>query len=328
MEFRTIIKLSENKRNINHDDKIVMLGSCFSDNIGTRLRDAMMQVDINPFGTIYNPASINQSVLRIIHNQLVTDDEMFHANGVWNNFSFHSRYSSADKITAIDKMDKRISFSHEHLRESNMLIITLGTAIVYESKAIGRVVSNCHKLPSQEFVRRMLSISEVEESLRSIIENAHLFNPKIKIIFTVSPIRHVADGLEQNQLSKSTLRVAIGNMIKEYPAIVEYFPAYEIMMDDLRDYRFYAADMVHPSDVAIDYIWNTFQGAYFDDRTAQAVQRCERVTKRLTHRIMTDNEEVAERFKKETYEVVTNLVGEYPYLENLSQVKNVLSKKL
>lgn len=323
MDFRTSINNIDGRERILHSHRIMMLGSCFSDNIGGRLQSALMNVDVNPFGTVYNPASILSEITRISAGAEITADELFQANGMWNHFGFHSQFSRALQEEAFKVMNERLMRAHEHLRDCDVVIVTLGTAMVYEHA--GEVVSNCHKLPAREFERRMLGMDEVVKCLRGIVDVVHATSSQAKVIFTVSPIRHVADGLEQNQLSKSILRVAVGAIVSELPNKCAYFPAYEIMMDDLRDYRFYAADMVHPSDVAVEYIWNSFKVAYFDDRTAQMVTRCERLSKRLAHRPMTDNREAIERFRLETAEAVRTLVVEYPYLENLPQLQKYVT---
>ena len=171
----------------------------------------------------------------------------------------------------------------------------------------------------------MASVEEMASALDGMVEQLHAFNPSLHILFTVSPIRHIADGLEMNSLSKASLRVAIDHVIKKFPDFTGYFPSFEIMMDDLRDYRFYAADMVHPSEVAIEYIWQAFRATYFDDPSIQAIARCERVMKRLQHRPMSGKRDVVTRFHDDTVEVVRNLVNEYPYIAEVKEIKNLLS---
>ncbi len=319
MEFRTTIRMGDNQGWLHHSDALVMMGSCFSDNIGTKLRNAMMLVDINPFGTIYNPLSIAASVDRLIDNQPIAGIDLFMQNGVWNHYAFHSRYSMADKEATLQRMNQRIARGHDHLKTSQVLVVTLGTAMVYRLRSTGQVVSNCHKVPPTQFERDLAGVNDITQALTNMCRRLRQFNPTLRIIFTVSPIRHIADGLEMNSLSKASLRVAIEQVMAHlHDPLVCYFPAYEIVMDDLRDYRFYATDMVHPSEVAIEYIWQMFQATYFDDRSAQAIARCERVSKRLAHRPMSSNREVVERFNADTRTVVRNLVKEYPYLERLN----------
>lgn len=297
-----------------HSDKMMLIGSCFSDNIGAKLRDAMMQVEVNPFGTIFNPLSIAGAINKIIDNETIAGVELFMNNGVWNCYDFHSRFSMASKDAALERMNRSISTAHEHLAQCKSLVITLGTAVVYRRRDTGEVVSNCHKVPQHEFTRRLASVDEITGALNATVERLHEFNPELRIIFTVSPIRHIADGLEMNSLSKAVLRVAINNVVRSHKEWVSYFPAFEIVIDDLRDYRFYTADMVHPTDVAIEYIWQTFQATYFDDHSTQAIARCERVSKRLKHRPMSNNPEVVERFNADTQAVIANLKKEYPYI--------------
>lgn len=297
-----------------HSDKMLLMGSCFSDNIGAKLRDAMVDVLVNPFGTIFNPLSIAGAVDKIIDNATIAGAELFMSGGVWNSYDFHSRFSMASKDAALQRMNASIGEAHEHLKVCNTLVLTLGTAVVYRRRDTGEVVTNCHKVPQQEFTRRLASVEEITESLTRAVERLHEFNPALRILFTVSPIRHIADGLEMNSLSKAVLRVAVNNVVRQFKGFVEYFPAFEIVIDDLRDYRFYAADMVHPSDVAIEYIWQTFQATYFDDRSTQAIARCERVSKRLKHRPMSNNPDVVARFNADTQAVIANLKKEYPYI--------------
>lgn len=324
MNFRTIIKAPEDRQMLRHSDEVLLLGSCFSDNIGGKMRGGMMQAMVNPFGTIYNPLSIAASVKRIIDGERIAGMTLFQQSGVWNSYAFHSRFSMADKEATLERMNKRIEQAHESLKRCRMLVITLGTAVVYRLLATGEVVSNCHKVPQHEFSREMASVHEMTRAMNEMVEALHAYNPELHIVFTISPIRHIADGLETNSLSKASLRVAVDNVINAHRDYTEYFPSYEIVMDDLRDYRFYATDMVHPSDVAVEYIWQTFQATYLDDRAAQAVARCERVMKRIMHRPMSHNTEVVERFHNDTCTVVKNLVKEYPYLENIQEIKNYI----
>lgn len=326
MDFRTTIKTAENQGIMHHSDAMMLIGSCFSDNIGAKLAGAMMNVDVNPFGTIYNPMSIAAAIDRIIDNEPIEGRDLFSANGVWNSYNFHSRFSMPDKAMAIEHMNSRISSAHTHLAHCQTLVVTLGTAIVYRLKTTGQVVANCHKVPQHEFSRKMESVETVTTVLQGMVERLHEFNPELRVVFTVSPIRHIADGLDTNSLSKATLRVAVANVCRTHKQCTTYFPAYEIMLDDLRDYRFYATDMVHPSEVAVEYIWQAFQATYFDDHSAQAIARCERVAKRLRHRPMSANREVVDRFNADTLTVVRNLVKEYPYLATVREISNLLDQ--
>lgn len=324
MEFRTTVKTGENRSWLHHSDSVVLLGSCFSDNMGGKMHGALINALVNPMGTLYNPMSIASGVQRLIECRPMAGQELFMQSGVWNSYDFHSRYSLPDKLVTLDRMNQRIELGHKTLRQAQLLTITLGTAIVYRLRSTGQVVANCHKVPQHEFERRMASVPEMAQVLDGMLTALHQFNPNLRIIFTVSPIRHIADGLDVNSLSKASLRVAIQNAIVSHQEYCDYFPAYEIMLDDLRDYRFYTSDMVHPSDVAVEYIWQAFQATYLDDRSALAVARCERVHKRLQHRPMSANRETVERFNNDTTSVVRNLIKEYPYLSQNPELKDFI----
>ena len=327
MEFRTTVKTGENRSWLHHSDNVVLLGSCFSDNIGAKLQGALINATVNPMGTLFNPMSIARGVNRLIDNEPVAGRDLFLQSGVWNSFDFHSRHSLPDKQATIDRMNQRIQQGHDALKSAQLLTITLGTAIVYRLKTIGEVVANCHKVPQHEFDRQMSSVPDMVKVLDEMLTKLNQFNPQLRIILTVSPIRHIADGLDINSLSKASLRVAINEAIKNHRDYCDYFPAYEIMLDDLRDYRFYANDMVHPSEVAIEYIWQAFQATYLDDRSALAVARCERIHKRMQHRPMSANRETVDRFNADTTSVVRNLIKEYPYLANHPELQKVLDRQ-
>ncbi len=326
MEFRTTVKTGENLGWLHHDSGVMLLGSCFSDNIGGKMHGALIHASVNPMGTLFNPMSIARSINRLINNEPVAGQDLFMQNGVWNSFDFHSRYSMPDKQVTIDSMNQRIMQGHDDLKNAQLLTITMGTAIVYRLKSSGQIVANCHKVPQHEFERKMATVEQMVQVIDKMLTQLHDFNPGLRIILTVSPIRHIADGLDTNSLSKAALRVAIHEAITRHCEYCDYFPAYEIMMDDLRDYRFYSSDMVHPSDVAVEYIWQAFQATYLDDRSAMAVARCERIYKRLQHRPMSTNRETVDRFNADTASVVRNLIKEYPYLANNHELKKVLEK--
>ena len=326
MEFRTTVKTGENRGWLHHSDSVVLLGSCFSDNIGGKMHGAFINATVNPMGTLYNPLSIAAGVQRLIECRPMAGLELFMQGGVWNSYDFHSRHSLPDKQATIDRMNQRIEQGHNALKTAQLLTVTLGTAIVYRLKSTGEVVANCHKVPQHEFERKMATIDEMATAIGTMLTRLHEFNPGLRVILTVSPIRHIADGLDVNSLSKASLRLAIHEAMARHKDYCDYFPSYEIMMDDLRDYRFYSSDMVHPSDVAVEYIWQAFQATYLDDHSALAVARCERIHKRLQHRPMSSNRETVDRFNADTASVVRNLIKEYPYLANNPELIKVLDR--
>lgn len=314
--FRTAITpVLSSEIAIAHGHRIVMMGSCFSDNIGERLRQELFDVEVNPFGTLYNPASIAVALHRLIDNKAVDSSSLFNHNGMWHSFSHHSTFSGADHDEVLKNINQTIDRAHHSLQEAETLIVTFGTAYVYTLVETGDVVANCHKLPAARFNRRSMSVAEIVTLWSEVIERLRQFNQSIKIIFTVSPIRHLADGMHGNQLSKSTLLLAVEQLCKTFSGVAVYFPSYEIMMDDLRDYRFYASDMTHPSDVAVDYIYKLFGETFMPDSTRVLALECSRFTRRLRHRHMSNNGSFIQAFKQDTERLKTVLLQKHPQLE-------------
>lgn len=325
MEFRTRVMPLPHIGLINHHREIVMIGSCFSDNIGSRLRQAGFDVNINPFGTLYNPASIANGIDDIITCRTFTHNDLIQVNGDnrWHSFSHHSSFSSIDADAMLENINRRLKDAHKVLSNASTLIVTFGTAWVYRHASTHKVVANCHKLPSSTFERRLMSIDEIVTLWQGVIMRLRQINPLITVIFTVSPIRHLRDGVHENQLSKSTLHLSISQLMQDDEKLI-YFPAYEIMNDDLRDYRFYASDMTHPSEVAVDYIYDLFGKSFFDDTTAKVAIECCRLTRRLSHRPMSDDQKAVNRFVTSTQELKDRLLQRYPFLE--SAILKILTK--
>lgn len=318
MEFRTTIEPLSQQGIIDHRKPIMLLGSCFSDNIGARLTAELFDVDVNPFGTLYNPESIASALRRIISDKPFSADELFQHEHRYHSFAHHSRFSSTNPDTALSLINNRLHRAHKQLQHAGTLIVTFGTAWVYRLRATGETVSNCHKLPAAMFTRTRLTTDEIVEVWSELMHRLKIFNPSLKTILTVSPIRHRADGAHGNQLSKSTLLLAADRLP------VDYFPSYEIMLDDLRDYRFYESDMIHPSDTAIEYIHDIFSQSYMTDATRKLARSCARITRRLSHRPMTDDNSAVERFNFSTKQILDSLLLSHPYLERA--INNILSK--
>ena len=263
--FRTEVEIQKQTDRISHQSEILMLGSCFTENIGLRLKELKFNVNLNPFGIIFNPTSVGNSLKRIISGNKFTERELFFFNEAWHSYMHHSNFSAVNKETCLDQINKRLQEANAHIRKTEYLILTFGTAWVFFHKANNIVVSNCHKVPASHFTQQILSVSEIAENFKSIITELKTINPNLKIIFTLSPVRHLKDGAEGNQVSKAILRLAIHELCSLNMGT--YFPAYEIMLDDLRDYRFYNTDMVHPSEQATDYIFEKFASLYFSSET-------------------------------------------------------------
>lgn len=327
MQFRTAIEIKRDALPpLCHDDSVLLLGSCFSDNIGLKLQGAMVDAVTNPFGTTYNPISLLKCIELLTAHAHIATDELFLHNGVWNHFMFHSRFSGADAETTAQAMNASIERGHTQLARCSHLFLTLGTAFVYRL-ADGTVANNCHKLPSNRFTRSLCDIAQLTDVLDSIANLTHSVNPQAHIVFTVSPIRHLADGLEMNHLSKSLLTVAAHSTVAKHPGYCHYFPAYEMLNDDLRDYRFYAADMTHPSDTAIEYVWEQFKSAFFDNRERQIAEQCERLSKMLAHRPTSPNADIVRQFKQKCHNALADMAKRYPHIAKLDYLKHYITFK-
>lgn len=291
-EFRTIIPIAPFVRKIDHSQRILSLGSCFAENIAVRLLAAKFRVTASPTGILFNPESIARAIERYTEERVPAKMELQYSNERWFSYDFHSSFSGADVDTALASMQQGIKLGAEALRRADTYIITFGTAIVYRLIETGQVVANCHKQPQAFFSREMLSAEEIVERYSALLEGPLCGK---RVIFTVSPIRHLSEGAEENSLSKATLRVAIGEIVKRYPNAT-YFPSFEIMNDELRDYRFYAEDMTHPSPTAIDYIWERFAEAAFSPATLSLIDQIERIAAAVAHRPFNSQSEAHRRF--------------------------------
>ncbi|MEE1272849.1 MAG: GSCFA domain-containing protein [Bacteroidales bacterium] len=267
MNFTTQIPISKHKNNISHKDKIMLLGSCFTENIGNKLSINGFETLINPFGILYNPFSICSSLNRIIYLKFLDSEDLVKVNEFWFSYEHHGVFRDEKCDNLLQTINLGITKANLFLKQTNWLIITLGTAWVFFLKENNKILGNCHKLNPQLIDKKLLSVDEIVENTSLTINNIREINPNIKIILTVSPIRHWKQGYRENLISKSSLHLAT-NQLCETINDCFYFPAYEIVMDELRDYRFYQADMLHPSEIAVDYIWEKFSTHLFSDSTA------------------------------------------------------------
>jgi hypothetical protein len=264
-----------------------------------------MPVLINPFGTIYNPESIKNTLESIISGKVFGKNDLFCHNGTWLSFAHYTDFSSEDQEFLLKKMNENRSKAEEFLKTAGYLFITFGTSRVYRHKETGKIVSNCHKVPASHFTTELLTKDHIVDSWKELIRKMSDFNSRLKLVFTVSPVRHWKDGAHANQVSKSILFLSIEDLI-EGNSSARYFPAYELLMDDLRDYRFYADDMLHPSAQAVEYIWDKFADAYFDKHTRELQKEILRVTKAMNHRFLFDSQ----KKKREFAENILNLINE------------------
>jgi GSCFA family. len=313
MVFTTEVGISEFSSKIDYSTGVMFVGSCFSDNIGQKLNALKFPVDINPFGVLYNPVSIANS-LELLKNQTIFDEsDLFHDKGLWNSFSHHSSFSDVDLDVTLTRINSQIQTSGQFLKDADFLMLTFGTAWVYQIKGTDQVVSNCHKVAASHFTKRRLNVAEIVGAYMTLLDDLWKFNPKLKIVFTVSPIRHWKDGAVENQVSKSTLILAINELVNTFNGrACAYFPAYELVMDELRDYRYYAADMIHLSDVAVDYVFERFRNVLISKETLKVSARIEKLRKAMSHRPFKTNSTEYRRFVELNIQEIHDLQIAFP----------------
>ena len=297
MKLYTSVDIVPAVRQIGYGDKILLLGSCFADNMGAKFSEHYFQATVNPFGTLYNPASIAAAITNVGNSQLVEH------NGLWHSMMHHGAFSDKDKEQLIARCEQSRALLQRALMEASTVVVTFGTAWVYEME--GQVVANCHKLPASRFTRRCLTVNEIVEMWQPIVASM----PDKHWIFTVSPIRHVKDGLHANQISKAILLQAVDQLGQSY------FPSYEIMMDELRDYRFYAEDMVHPSAVAVEYIWQRFVDTYMNKDTQTEMRVLNQLWRDNHHRMLHPDTDEARTFLQRLAERKAQLQQRHPWIE-------------
>lgn len=305
MEFKTTLNFKKEDFSISYQDPILLIGSCFIEHIGKKLSSLKFSTCVNPTGVVYNPISIQKTIEILLNNRRFTKQDLFFHGGLWNSFSHHSRFSDKDQSICLEKINSEIETSVSFFKTCKFLFLTFGTAFVYELES-GEVVSNCHKLPAKTFIKRMLSVDEIYENYKNLIQKIQTLNPEIKIVFTVSPIRHLADGFHQNQLSKSTLLLAI-DRICQNSTNTYYFPSYELVLDDLRDYRFYAQDMAHPNELAVAYVWEYFSESYFDKTTKAMIKKVESIIRDLNHKPFNPDSDEYRKFQEQLQRKIDEL---------------------
>jgi hypothetical protein len=312
MEFKTSVSIPEASFAFSHQDRIMLMGSCFAEVVGNRLGEDKFSLDVNPFGTLYNPLSIALSLRRLMQPEPFNASDLFEYEGLYHSFAHHSRFSSPSEAEALAKMNERLALSAENLRKATRLILTFGTAYVYRLKGKGRLVSNCHKLPERLFEREMLAVDTLVDEWRRLLLSLWEQNPSLRVLFTVSPIRHWKDGAHANQLGKATLLMAVHELQSLFAERTAYFPAYEIMMDELRDYRFYADDMLHPSSLAVDYIWERFCQSFVSAESQSLLSEWGRIRKAIRHKPIRPGSEAYRQFLLQTLLKAERLSEKFP----------------
>lgn len=322
----TPVTLPESRFPFSYADRIVLLGSCFAENIGERLKANKFCTDVNPFGIVYNPASVALAIRRLIRPERFTDRDLFEHGGMFHSFAHHSLFSSASREAMLENINRRLDDSAAGLRRATRLAVTFGTAYVYRLNDGGQVVANCHKLPEKMFSREMLTVGEIVSGWRELLRSLWEHAPQVKLLLTVSPIRHRRDGAHGNQLSKATLLLAAEELRNAFPAQVDYFPAYELMMDELRDYRFYAGDMLHPSPLAIEYIWERFSESCLTKATLDILTAWEGILKAVNHKPFHPGSEEDVRFVRQTLLKMEQLQKKMPSFDMENERKLLESR--
>lgn len=314
MQFRTKIPIPQTDFSIDYDSKILSLGSCFAENMAEKLDYFKFQNTCNPFGIIFNPVSIEKMIHKVVNQELFSEKDIFFHNERWHCFDAHSALSTSKKEDLIANLNAIIISSKQQLQEATHIIITYGTSWVYRNIESNNIVANCHKLPQAAFKKEILSIETIEKSVQNTIALIQKINPDIYFIFTVSPVRHLKDGFVENQLSKAHLISGLHSSNFNLPTSI-YFPSYEIMMDELRDYRFYAEDMIHPSQLAIDFIWQRFSEITIAPETHSIMKEVETIQRGLAHRPFNPNAESHQQFLAKLQERITALVSQYSFMK-------------
>ena len=280
--FRTVVKCDVSPEKIGYHTPFLMLGSCFAENLGERMKQLKFNIVLNPFGIVYHPAPAAHQLTRIMSGKRYTKYELYQHNELWHSFDHHGQFSHSDVSVCLERINHELQQAHAQLARAEWLFVTFGTAWAYRLKGKDRTVANCHKFPSSHFERVRFEVNRIIFIWSKVIARLRRFNPAIKVVFTVSPIRHLRDGAHENQLSKSILLLAIERLNSEVENTF-YFPAYEIVLDELRDYRFYDETMTHPNAVAIDYIWQRFCECYMEGHTLQIMKTVENIVKASAH---------------------------------------------
>lgn len=310
MRLQTIIDTPSSPFSISHKDQLAFVGSCFAHNIGLKFTQNKFNTLSNPFGVLYNPMSVCECLNTIISNTY-NEDKLINNNDIWHSFSHHSTFSNVDKQACLKGINDGINEAHTHLKETDTLFVTFGTAQVFEKD--NNIVSNCHKLPAKTFTRRRLSVNEIVDKVNDTISTLKILNPKIRIIFTVSPVRYAKDGMHENSLSKSTLLLAIVQLCQRDDCY--YFPAYEIILDELRDYRFFADDMTHPNQLAIDYVWEKMENTYFKQATLLLNKQISNVITAANHRPFNTDPSAHQQFLANMHKKASDLQSEHPEID-------------
>ena len=317
MNFRTQIPISKSNHPIDYHSRVVSLGSCFAESIASKFDYYKFQNSVNPFGIIFNPISIEKIIERVIQNNYFTEKDIFFHNDLWHSFEVHSELSQPNKEVFLNTLNLLIDSTFLEIKEASHIVITYGTSWIYKSIESQTDVANCHKVPQKAFRKELLPIETIEKSIQNTIALIQSINPEVQFIFTISPVRHLKDGFVENQRSKAHLITAIHQVLQVPPSGVEeaYFPSYEIIMDELRDYRFYSVDMLHPNQLAIDYVWERFVQSHITEVVYPLMEEISGIQKSLLHKSFNPHSDSHQKFLKQLQQKINQVQKKYPFIQ-------------
>lgn len=314
MEFRIKIDIRPSKAGINYESPVILIGSCFANEIGRHFENGKLKSLVNPFGVLYNPLSTGRAIDLIMEGKVFSKDDLYFYGNKYLSFYHDTGFSSENAGYSLNKINSSLSEARRLLSGARFLFITFGTARIFKWKENNMPVANCHKIPAAAFTRHLLEAEDIAEYWEEIIRRLQQFNKDLNIVFTVSPVRHLKDGAHGNQVSKSILITAIDKLVSRNNELT-YFPSYEIMLDELRDYRFYKKDMLHPSDLAVEYIWDRLRESYFSPGTEQIYQRVLKISEAARHKVLGNDPDELARFKETMLTRISKLKNEYPVID-------------
>lgn len=326
MELRTTFSITPSNKKITYNDPVMFIGSCFAISIGRQLETGHMPVLINPSGTVYNPVSVCNTLDIITDKREYEPDDLYNYNDTWLSFNHYTDFSSDNPEEVLDRINVASAKARKFILAAQFLFVTFGTARVYRWKKSGRIVSNCHKIPASEFSNELLAVEDIVALWEKQLGKLHSLNPELRVVFTISPVRHWKDTAHGNQVSKSALFLAVEKLLS-HPSEPGYFPAYELIMDDLRDYRYYDEDMLHPSASAINYIWEKFSGCYFDKKTLELWSEVVRITKGYNHRLNSGSVTKTREFAEAMFRQISAVEKKIPSID-LSVEKSYFLKMI
>ncbi len=314
MKLQTQLNIPEQESKISYKSKLLLLGSCFTENIGEKFAYFKFRHVQNPFGILFHPFAIENLIAKAVQQKEFTEKDIFQYNQNWHSFEAHSRLSHPNPEAILKALNGGITQTHKAIQESSHLIISIGTAFIYQHLESKKYVANCHKVPQKEFRKELISAQRICESLANIIVSCRTLNPDLQFIFTVSPVRHAKDGLVQNNRSKAQLISAIHEVIDQKEKAA-YFPSYELLLDELRDYRFYTQDMLHPNATAIEYIWEKFTQTWLAKEASPTMKKIDVVQRNLQHKAFNPQSEAHQKFLQKLKEQKAELKTQFPFMD-------------